>query len=487
MARRSRVVIPGLPHHVLQRAAAGRSLFASAPDYAYYLSLVRDQSARFGLDVWAYCLMPDHVHFICVPRAADSLARVFNTVHMKFALHLLRDDSARSGPARRDDTGLSPALRNGDRDVSRHYDAHDAARRDDTGLSPALRDGARDASRRDPDARDPDARDALLRDNARDPAGRVPADRNPSRPGPSRPGPSRPDTSRLRPFSRGRFRSCVLDDTSLFEEVRFVESNPVRKGLVARPWDYEWSSARSRVFGTPDPVLSNRFPLAHAVSDWREYLLGAKLEEVLARARANLKTGRPCGDAEFVSGLELLTCKRLRPARPGRPRRPAVRSDAASPTEPSASAPSPASASVSALNATRGLSNGVAGSADRSTTSRSAARSSRSQSLKACPAPPGTNPVSARTRASAPVSTRASARASTRVSTSVSTHISTPAPESAIKPDPKAGRKYTAAPDSKYTAAPHPKHTAAPGPNYVASGSNYAASGPPLRPERIKR
>jgi putative transposase len=458
MARRPRVVIPGLPHHVLQRAAAGRSLFASASDYAYYLSLVRDQSARFGLDVWAYCLMPDHVHFICVPRAADSLARVFNTVHMKFALHLLRDDSARSGPARRDDTGLSPALRNGDRDVSRHYDAHDA-------------------SRRDPDDREPAARNS-----------------------------SRPDPSRLSPFSRGRFRSCVLDDASVFEEVRFVESNPVRKGLVARPWDYDWSSARSRVFGTPDPVLSNRFPLAHAVSDWREYLLGAKLEEVLARARANLKTGRPCGDAEFVGGLELLTRKRLRPGRPGRPRRPAVRSDAASPTEPSASAPSPASAS--APSDTRGLSNGVAGSADRGTTSRSAARSSRSQSLKACPAPPDSNPVSARTRAStrtstrvsarasAPVSTPVSTRASTRVSTSVSSHISTPAPESAIKPNPKAGRKYTAAPDlkyaaapdSKYTATPDLKYTAAPDPKYTAApGPNYAAPGPAIRPERIKR
>jgi putative transposase len=377
MARRPRVVIPGLPHHVLQRAADGCSLFASARDYAYYLSLVRDQSACFGLDVWAYCLMPDHVHLICVPRAADSLARVFNTVHMKFALHLLRD-SARSGPARRDGAGLSHALRDGVRD---------------------------------------------------------PADRNPSR----------PDPSRLSPFSRGRFRSCVLDDASLFEEVRFVESNPVRKGLVELPWDYEWSSARSRVFGTPDPVLSNRFPLALAVSDWSEYLLGAKLEEVLARTRANLKTGRPCGDAEFVSGLELLTRRRLRPGRPGRP---AGRRDAKLQTE----------ASVSAPSTTRGISNGVAGSADRGAASLSAAHSSRSQSLKACPAPSGSNPVSA------PVSTPVSARVSTRGTVPISTRISTPAPESALKSDRKAG--------SKYTAAPVPKH---------------AASGPTLRPERIKR
>jgi putative transposase len=55
----------------------------------------------------------------------------------------------------------------------------------------------------------------------------------------------------------GRYHSfCVDTETYWFTCVRYVEMNPVRASLVARPEDYRWSSYRAHAYGAADPVLS---------------------------------------------------------------------------------------------------------------------------------------------------------------------------------------------------------------------------------------
>jgi putative transposase len=54
-------------------------------DYSHYLELLALYSRRHKLDIWAYCLMPNHVHIVGVPHEADSLANVFRTVHMMYS------------------------------------------------------------------------------------------------------------------------------------------------------------------------------------------------------------------------------------------------------------------------------------------------------------------------------------------------------------------------------------------------------------------
>jgi putative transposase len=127
---------------------------------------------------------------------------------------------------------------------------------------------------------------------------------------------------------KGRFQSCPLDDPSAFEETRFIETTPVRAGLVEQAEDYPWSSARSHVIGEPDPVLaagrdSGRAP---AFPDWRSYLTAGGDEGIVARTRERLKTGRPSGDAEFVQRLEGLMGRRLGALPRGRPRKNTIRS-----------------------------------------------------------------------------------------------------------------------------------------------------------------
>jgi len=113
----------------------------------------------------------------------------------------------------------------------------------------------------------------------------------------------------------------MIDDQSVLEEVRFVENNPVRWRLSSLAEDNTWSSARARVTGEQDAVLTDGFFLAAEIPDGRAYRAGREDEAVLRRARERMKTGRPSGDAEFVRTLEAVAGRRLGALPRGRPRK----------------------------------------------------------------------------------------------------------------------------------------------------------------------
>jgi len=96
MPRIARVVIPGFPHHVTQRGNNRQRVFFEDGDRELYLALLQRQSARFGLDVMAYCLMDNHVHLVATPRRADSLAKALGRAHFLYTLAVNRR-TARSG------------------------------------------------------------------------------------------------------------------------------------------------------------------------------------------------------------------------------------------------------------------------------------------------------------------------------------------------------------------------------------------------------
>jgi putative transposase len=169
--------------------------------------------------IWAYCLMPNHVHFICVPNVDGGLALAFNTLHMRYAQYFHRKKG-----------------------VAGH-------------------------------------------------------------------------------LWKGRFLSCMLDDASVCEEVRHIENNPVRAGLIDRAEDYSWSSARHHVIGEPDPIVREGCFLDAEINNWGAYLAERGNDGILSRTWQSLKTGRPSGDIEFVRALEGIMCRRLIALPRGRPRK----------------------------------------------------------------------------------------------------------------------------------------------------------------------
>ncbi len=54
----------------------------------------------------------------------------------------------------------------------------------------------------------------------------------------------------------GRYRSSLIDSERYFLQCsRYVETNPVRAGMVDRPEEYRWSSFNSNANGKPDALI----------------------------------------------------------------------------------------------------------------------------------------------------------------------------------------------------------------------------------------
>lgn len=74
MPRTARIVLPGYPHHVVQRGHNRQVVFAREHDFRYYLANLREWKDHYGVQLYAYCLMTNHVHLILAPNTAAAWA-----------------------------------------------------------------------------------------------------------------------------------------------------------------------------------------------------------------------------------------------------------------------------------------------------------------------------------------------------------------------------------------------------------------------------
>ena len=81
MPRKARVIVPGMPHHIVQRGHNRNVVFVEEADYQYYLDNLAEWKAALGLKVYSYCLMTNHVHLIveageCVGAISELMKRL---------------------------------------------------------------------------------------------------------------------------------------------------------------------------------------------------------------------------------------------------------------------------------------------------------------------------------------------------------------------------------------------------------------------------
>ena len=169
MPRAARTVLPGVPHHVTQRGNRRQPTFFSDADYALYLGLLRYWCGKARTPVWAWCLMPNHVHLVLVPADADGLRAALAPAHRRYTWEINRREDWRGH------------------------------------------------------------------------------------------------------LWQSRFASFPMDDAHLHACLRYVELNPVRAGLVARPEDWRWSSARAHL-GLAGDDLTDVAAGRERVDDWAAFL-----------------------------------------------------------------------------------------------------------------------------------------------------------------------------------------------------------------------
>lgn len=210
MPRLPRIVAPGVPHHVTQRGNRRQQTFFQPSDYFIYRSLVREQCRRRDVEIWTYCLMPNHVHWVLSPATSRGLSLAVGEAHRRYTLMINRR------------MGWKGYL------------------------------------------------------------------------------------------WQGRFESFPMEDTHLFNGVRYVLMNPVRAGLVARADQWPFSSVRAHVRGRSDGIVDPSH-LAELVDDWRIFLSQDLDCASAEQMRLHQRTGRPLGSEDFLRSLEPIAGRALLP------------------------------------------------------------------------------------------------------------------------------------------------------------------------------
>jgi putative transposase len=228
MGRPPRLLLPGYPHHVVQRGHDRHAVFVEPDDYGYYLANLAQWSRAYDIAVQAWCLMTNHVHLVLVPR--------------------------------REGAGVSALMRRLAGRQGRHVNRLEG---------------------------------------------------------------------RLGTLWCGRFHCSVVDsDAYLLACLRYVETNPVRAGMVGHPGDYPWSSYRERMGLVPPALLdadAGMGALGTTVDDRRRAY--ARFLDRPAEAaeveliRSAVHRNRLTGGGPFVDEIQRRTGLRIENRGRGRPRR----------------------------------------------------------------------------------------------------------------------------------------------------------------------
>jgi len=101
---------------------------------------------------------------------------------------------------------------------------------------------------------------------------------------------------------QNRYFACALGPAHTWRALAYVDSNPVRAGMVARAAEYPWSSAAAHICGDDPSRLLD-------LDWWRAQAMGPSWQDYLRSAGPNLEleqctyAGRPFGNAEFVAEI----------------------------------------------------------------------------------------------------------------------------------------------------------------------------------------
>ncbi len=85
MPRKARVVVEGLPHHIVQRGNDRRITYETDMDRRVRLQLLEEFSQKHGLNILGFCLMTNHDHFLAVPERLDSIASTLRMMNAAYA------------------------------------------------------------------------------------------------------------------------------------------------------------------------------------------------------------------------------------------------------------------------------------------------------------------------------------------------------------------------------------------------------------------
>ena len=90
MPRRSRLVLSGIPVHVIQRGNNRGACFFADGDHRFYLEWLEEYAHTCGCLVHAYVLMTNHVHLLVTPQSSDSVGALMKRLGQRYVQYVNR-------------------------------------------------------------------------------------------------------------------------------------------------------------------------------------------------------------------------------------------------------------------------------------------------------------------------------------------------------------------------------------------------------------
>ncbi|WP_448875113.1 transposase [Desulfobulbus propionicus] len=90
MPRRPRLILPGVPLHIIQRGNNRQPCFHADGDYRFYLEWLREYSLMSGCAIHAYVLMTNHVHLLLTPQEATGAAMLMKRLGQRYVQYVNR-------------------------------------------------------------------------------------------------------------------------------------------------------------------------------------------------------------------------------------------------------------------------------------------------------------------------------------------------------------------------------------------------------------
>jgi putative transposase len=98
-----KITIPNIVSHITQRAAGKELLFIEETDYLFMLAELKEINRKRSLDIYAFCLMPNHIHLLASPREdelQEPMRDLFSRYAMRFNRKYMRKGHLFGGPYR---------------------------------------------------------------------------------------------------------------------------------------------------------------------------------------------------------------------------------------------------------------------------------------------------------------------------------------------------------------------------------------------------
>ena len=76
----------GNVYHLITRGVGQQIIFEDDADRAYFMATLKDRAAKLGAELWAWCIMSNHVHLI-VKAPIETVSRFMGALQSSYALY----------------------------------------------------------------------------------------------------------------------------------------------------------------------------------------------------------------------------------------------------------------------------------------------------------------------------------------------------------------------------------------------------------------